>query len=58
MQEHEMDIFIKITGNYGDIWTKDQVRETYRNVSLAEALNERKKSYSKIANIIHDVITA
>lgn len=58
MQKKEMNIFIEETSKVDDIWTEEQVKEVYQGVSLQKALNEREKSYDKIADIIHGVVNA
>lgn len=46
MKDKEINNFIRETGKMGDIWTKEQVKDVYQNVSLEEALADRQRSYS------------
>lgn len=34
MKDKEINNFIRETGKMGDIWTKEQVKDVYQNVSL------------------------
>ena len=52
MKDTELDNFIRETGKVGDIWTKEQVKDVYPNVSLEEALADRQKSYDKMRNML------
>ncbi len=52
MKDTELDNFIRETGKVGDIWTKEQVKDVYQNVSLEEALADRQKSYDKMRNML------
>ena len=45
MKDKEINNFIRETGKMGDIWTKEQVKDVYQNVSLEEALADRQRSY-------------
>ena len=44
MKDKEINNFIRETGKMGDIWTKEQVKDVYQNVSLEEALADRQRS--------------
>ena len=47
MKDKEINNFIRETGKMGDIWTKEQVKDVYQNVSLEEALADRQRSYEE-----------
>ena len=51
MKDKEINNFIRETGKMGDIWTKEQVKDVYQNVSLEEALADRQRSYDKMKDI-------
>ena len=51
MKDKEINNFIRETGKMGDIWTKEQVKDVYQNVSLEEALAGKE-------NIMHAYETA
>ena len=40
MKDKEINNFIRETGKMGDIWTKEQVKDVYQNVSLEETMKE------------------
>lgn len=52
MNKIEIDTFIETTGKFGDVWTVEQVQETYGDRSLEEAIAERRSSYEHIAKMI------
>ena len=43
---------VRETGKMGDIWTKEQVKDVYQNVSLEEALADRQRSYDKMKDML------
>ena len=52
MKDKEINNFISETGKMGDIWTKEQVKDVYQNVSLEEALADRQRSYDKMKDML------
>lgn len=56
MNKVEIDTFIETTGEFGDVWTVEQVQDVYGDKSLAEALADRRASYEHISNIIGNSI--
>ena len=52
MKDKEINNFIRETGKMGDIWTKEQVKDVYHNVSLEEALADRQRSYDKMKDML------
>ena len=48
MKDKEINNFIRETGKMGDIWTKEQVKDVYQNVSLAD----RQRSYDKMKDML------
>ena len=56
MKDKEINNFIRETGKMGDIWTKEQVKDVYQNVSLEEALADRQRSYGLSDKQIVDLL--
>lgn len=56
MKNSEINDFIERMAELGDIWTENQVRDVYGNVSLKEALASRMESISTFTEIISKVI--
>lgn len=56
MKQSEISEFIERMEELGDIWTEDQVRDVYGDVSLKEALSSRMENISTFADIITKVI--
>lgn len=56
MTKTEIATFIETMGEFGDIWTEDQVTDVYGNVTLEEALTDRKGSIDMMGNIIETVL--
>lgn len=56
MNKIEIDTFIETTGEFGDVWTVEQVQDVYGNKSLDEALADRRVSYEHMSNIIGNSI--
>lgn len=56
MNKIEIDTFIETTGEFGDVWTVEQVQDVYGDKSLDEALADRRVSYEHISNIIGNSI--
>lgn len=52
MTKVEIDTFIETMGELNDPWTQEQVQEVYGDLTLEEALADRKSSVSKLADII------
>ena len=52
MKDKEINNFIRETGKMGHIWTKEQVKDVYQNVSLEEALADRQRSYDKMKDML------
>ena len=42
MNKIEIDTFIETTGEFGDVWTVEQVQDVYGDKSLDEALADRR----------------
>ena len=56
MNKIEIDTFIETTGEFGDVWTTEQVQDVYGDKSLDEALADRRASYEHMSNIIGNSI--
>lgn len=56
MNKVEIDTFIETTGEFGDVWTVEQVQDVYGDISLDQALADRRASYEHISNIIGNSI--
>ena len=56
MKDKEINNFIRETGKMGDIWTKEQVKDVYQNVSLEEALADRQRSYDKMKDMLEETM--
>lgn len=56
MNKIEIDAFIETTGEFGDVWTVEQVQDVYGDKSLDEALADRRASYEHMSNIIGNSI--
>lgn len=56
MTKKEIDIFIEEMEEIGDIWTPEQVKDTYGGWSLASALADRKGAVGKFLGIIGTAI--
>lgn len=56
MNKIEIDTFIETTGEFGDVWTVEQVQDVYGDKSLDEALADRRVSYEHMSNIIGNSI--
>ncbi len=52
MNKVEIDTFIETTGEFGDVWTIEQVQDVYGDKTLSEALADRRASYEHMASII------
>ena len=50
MNKIEIDTFIETTGEFGDVWTVEQVQDVYGDKSLDEALADRRASYEHISS--------
>ena len=56
MNNNEIGIFIEEMKAIGDEWTEEQVQDTYGDVTLEEALADRKASVGMFFGIIDTVI--
>lgn len=56
MNKIEIDTFIETTGEFGDVWTVEQVQDVYGDKPLDEALADRRASYEHMSNIIGNSI--
>lgn len=56
MNKQEILYFIEETGNFGDKWTIEQVKDVFGDMSLREALLKRKGEISQFVSIIETVI--
>lgn len=55
MTENEIDIFIEETDNMGDHWEREEVENVYGDKSLEDALDDRRGSLIKLAEILGTV---
>ena len=58
MTKHEILEFIEEMEYIGDIWTEEQVQDVYGDMSLSDALHDRKSSINTLFDIIGKVINA
>lgn len=56
MKKSEIAEFIETMEEIGDNWMEEQVEDVYGDVSLKEALADRKASVGKMIDIIGKVI--
>ena len=56
MKKSEIAEFIDTMEEIGDNWTEEQVEDVYGDISLKEALADRKASVGKMIDIIGKVI--
>ncbi|MBR5500641.1 MAG: hypothetical protein IKV74_03850 [Clostridia bacterium] len=56
MNKMEMNDFIEKMGSVGDEWTLEQVEDVYGNMTLEEALVDRKKSLDIFFGILGNAI--
>ena len=56
MKEIEINTFIEEMEMIGDKWTLEQVKDVYGNVSLEEALKDRKSILDSFFRIIGKVL--
>ena len=56
MTDIEIQTFIEIMEEHGDIWTEEQVRGNYEDCSFEEAINDRMASITIMNNIIATVL--
>lgn len=56
MNNQEINKFIEEMGKKGDIWTEDQVRDAYGNMSLVDALSDRKTEFEKHMDTMKRII--
>ena len=56
MKKKDIDAFIEEMESIGDEWTPEQVEDVYGDLSLDEALADRKSSVGTLFDIIHKVI--
>ncbi len=55
MTENEIDIFIEEMDNMGDHWEREEVENVYGDRSLEDALDDRRGSLIKLAEILGTV---
>lgn len=56
MTTEEINTFIEIMEEFGDVWTVDQVKDVYGDKSLEEAISDRKAANAMFDSIIGTVI--
>lgn len=56
MTKSEASLFIETFEDIGDIWTVEQVMDTYGDVSLNDAIADRKASLRHLVDIAETVL--
>lgn len=56
MKNKDIDTFIEEMESIGDEWTPEQVEDVYGDITLEEALTDRKSSVGTFFDIIRKVI--
>ena len=56
MQDSELSMFIEEMEEIGDVWELEDVKRVYGDVSLEEAIADRKKSVGMFLDIIANTI--
>lgn len=56
MTKSEIAEFIETMEEIGDNWTEEQVKDVYEDMSLKEALADRKASVGRMTDIIGKII--
>lgn len=56
MTTEEINTFIEIMEELGDVWTVERVKDVYGDKSLEEAINDRKASNAMLDSIIGTII--
>lgn len=56
MKRSEIAEFIESMEEIGDNWTEEQVEDVYEDMSLKEALADRKSSVGRMIDIIGKII--
>lgn len=56
MTKQEINTFIETMEAIGDVWTPEQVKDAYGDVTLNDALTDRKSQLNQFADIIDKVI--
>ncbi|MDO4471455.1 MAG: hypothetical protein Q4C84_16605 [Bacillota bacterium] len=56
MKRSEIAEFIESMEEIGDNWTEEQVEDVYGDMSLKEALADRKASFGRMIDIIGKII--
>lgn len=56
MKDFEVKTFIEKMGEFGDIWTENQVKDVYGDRSLQDAISDRQAAHAKMADIIGTVL--
>lgn len=52
MTTEEINTFIEIMEEFGDVWTIERVKDVYGDKSLEEAINDRKAILAQFGSII------
>lgn len=52
MTTEEINTFIEIMEEFGDVWTVERVKDVYGNKSLEEAINDRRAINAQFGSII------
>lgn len=52
MTTEEINTFIEIMEEFGDVWTVERVKDVYGDKSLKEAINDRKAILAQFGSII------
>ena len=58
MNKQEINTFIEVMEEIGDVWTPKQVQDTYGDVELKSAISDRKSQLNQFADIIGKVINS
>ena len=56
MTKAEIITFIETMKEFDDFWTEEQVEDVYRNMSLENAIADRKSSNTKFAEIVRKIL--
>lgn len=52
MTTEEINTFIEIMEEFGDVWTVERVKDVYGDKSLKEAINDRKAILAQFGSVI------
>ena len=56
MNKQEINTFIEVMEEIGDVWTPEQVQDTYGDVELKSAISDRRSQLNQFTDIIGKVI--